>query len=66
MTRALAREEGLFVGGSCGAAVWGALEYAKQSNLDENSIIVVILPDSGTRYVSKIYNDEWMKKHNFL
>ena len=66
MTRALAREEGLFIGGSCGAAVWGTIEFAKQAVLDEDSVMVVILPDSGTRYVSKIYNDEWMKKHNFL
>ncbi len=65
-TRRLAREEGLFVGGSCGAAVWGALEYAKQKKLTENDVMVVILPDSGSRYVSKIYNDEWMKSHGFM
>jgi len=65
-TRALARKEGLFIGGSCGAAVWGAIEYAKRQNLTENDIVVVLLPDSGTRYVSKIYNDEWMIQNGFL
>lgn len=65
MTRRLAREEGLFVGWSCGAAVYGALEYAKE-HLKENDVMVVILPDHGTRYLNKIYNDEWMKNHGFL
>ncbi|MCH8558997.1 MAG: cystathionine beta-synthase [Balneolia bacterium] len=65
-TRDLARKEGLFIGGSCGAAVWGALEYAKRENLTEDDVIVVILPDSGTRYVSKIYNDEWMIRNGFM
>jgi len=66
MTRRLAKEEGLFIGGSCGAAVYGALKYARDNNLGENDLMVVILPDSGTRYTSKIYNDEWMKEHDFL
>lgn len=66
MTRALAKKEGLFLGGSCGAAVYGALKYARENSLGENDLMVIILPDSGTRYVSKIYNDEWMKKNNFL
>ena len=66
MTRRLAKEEGLFIGGSCGAAVYGALQYARKNNLGENDLMVVILPDSGTRYTSKVYNDEWMKKHGFL
>lgn len=65
-TRVLAKEEGLFVGGSCGAAVSGALQYAKKEKLGEKHLMVVILPDSGTRYVSKIYNDDWMKKNHFL
>jgi cystathionine beta-synthase len=65
-TRALARKEAMFVGGSCGAAVWGALEYARKANLDETAVVVVLLPDSGTRYVSKIYNDEWMQSNGFL
>lgn len=66
MTRRLAKEEGLFIGGSCGAAVYGALEYAKQHKLTKDDLMVIILPDSGTRYISKIYNDEWMKENGFL
>jgi len=66
VTRALARKEGLFVGGSCGAAVWGGLEYARQHKLTERDIMVIILPDSGTRYISKIYNDEWMRQNGYM
>lgn len=66
MTRRLAEEEALFVGGSCGAAVYGALQYAREEELGEDDVMVIILPDSGTRYVSKIYNDEWMREHGFL
>ncbi len=66
MTRRLAKEEGLFIGGSCGAAVAGALRYARNNNLGENDLMVVILPDSGTRYVSKIFNDDWMREHGFM
>ncbi|WP_436516855.1 cystathionine beta-synthase [Ekhidna sp. To15] len=65
MTRRLAREEGLFVGWSCGSAVHGALEYAK-TNLNEDDVMVIILPDHGTRYLGKVYNDDWMKDHGFL
>jgi cystathionine beta-synthase len=65
MTRRLAREEGLFVGWSCGAAVHGALEYARE-HLKEEDIMVVILPDHGTRYLGKVYNDDWMKQHGYL
>ncbi len=65
MTRRLAREEGLFVGWSCGSAVHGALEYARE-NLEEDDVMVIILPDHGTRYLGKIYNDNWMKDHGFL
>jgi len=66
MTRRLAKEEGLFIGGSCGAAAFGALQYARDQNLGENDLMVVILPDSGTRYISKIYNDNWMREHGFM
>lgn len=66
MTRRLAKEEGLFIGGSCGAAVYGALEYARNNEFGKDDTMVIILPDSGTRYVSKIYNDEWMDEHGFL
>jgi cystathionine beta-synthase len=65
MTRSLAREEGLFCGWSCGSAMWAALEYAKE-NLIEKDVMVIILPDHGSRYVNKIYNDQWMKDHGFL
>lgn len=65
MTRRLAREEGLFCGWSCGSAVHGALEYAKE-NLREEDTMVIILPDHGTRYLGKIYNDDWMRDHGFL
>lgn len=64
MTRRLAREEGIFAGGSGGAAAWAALQVAK--DLDEDKLIVVILPDSGTRYLSKLYNDDWMREKGFL
>lgn len=66
MTRRLAEEEGLFVGGSCGAAVYGAVEYARNSDFGEDDLMVIILPDSGSRYVKKIYNDEWMKGNGFI
>jgi len=65
MTRILAREEGLFIGWSCGAAVFGALEYARE-NLGKDDVMVIILPDHGTRYLGKVYNDDWMKDHGFL
>lgn len=62
--RKLAREEGIFAGGSSGAAVWASLELAK--TVDSGKAIVTILPDSGSRYLSKIFNDEWMKANKFL
>lgn len=65
-TRRLAREEGIFVGGSCGAAIYGAMDYARDNNLGENAVIVVLLPDSGSRYVGKIFNDQWMREKGFL
>ncbi len=65
-TRDLAKQEGLFVGGSCGAAVFGALEYARENKLSKNDLMVVILPDSGTRYISKVYNDDWMRDKGFI
>ncbi len=65
MTRRLSCEEGLFVGWSSGSAVYGALEYAKK-NLTEEDTMVIILPDHGTRYLGKVYNDNWMKDHGFL
>ncbi|MFE9688776.1 cystathionine beta-synthase [Micromonospora sp. NPDC005806] len=64
MTRRLAREEGLLVGGSCGMAVVGALEVARKAGPDD--VIVVLLPDSGRGYLSKIFNDKWMARYGFL
>lgn len=58
------REEGIFIGGSSGAAIAGALKLAE--SLTENEIVVALLPDSGERYLSKIYNDNWMKENGFL
>ncbi len=65
MTRRLAREEGLFVGWSCGSAVFGALEYARE-HLQEDDTMVIVLPDHGTRYLAKIYNDDWMRAQGWL
>jgi cystathionine beta-synthase len=64
MTRRLAREEGIFAGGSSGSAVWAAIRIAL--DIKERKNIVVILPDSGSRYMSKVYNDEWMRANGFL
>jgi len=61
MTRRLAREEGLLVGGSCGMAVVAALRTARE--LSEDDVVVVILPDSGRGYISKIFDDEWMTRN---
>ena len=64
MTRKLARMEGVFAGGSSGSAVPVALECA--SRLDESALMVVIIADSGTRYLSKIYNDNWMREIQYF
>ena len=63
-TRLLARTEGIFAGGSAGAALHVALKMCE--SLTENDVVVIIIPDSGTRYLSKIYNDNWMKENQFL
>ncbi len=62
MTRRLAVEEGLLVGGSCGMAVVGALRVAEEHPDD---LVVVILPDSGRSYLSKVFNDEWLTENGF-
>ncbi|MFE4861346.1 cystathionine beta-synthase [Streptomyces sp. NPDC056670] len=64
MTRRLAKEEGLLVGGSCGMAVVAALKVAE--GLGPDDVVVVLLPDSGRGYLSKIFNDEWMADYGFL
>lgn len=63
-TRRLAREEGIFVGNSAGAALKGVLQLADQ--LTENDIVVVLFHDHGSRYVGKIFNDDWMRERGFL
>src|SRR5882757_10599236 len=65
MARRLSREEGLFVGWSSGSAMHGALEYARE-HLKKDDTMVILLPDHGTRYLNKVYNDQWMKDHGFL
>jgi cystathionine beta-synthase len=64
MTRRLAREEGLLVGGSCGMAAVGALRVAQREGPD--AVVVVLLPDGGRGYLSKIFNDGWMSSYGFL
>jgi len=63
-TRRLAREEGMLVGGSCGMAAWAALQVAAEYPAD--ATIVVLLPDGGRGYLSKIFNDDWMASNGFL
>ncbi len=64
MARKLAREEGILAGGSSGAAVHAAIKVAQ--SLPEDKVVVVILPDTGRNYISKIFNDEWMKEEGFI
>ncbi len=64
MTRRLAREEGLLVGGSCGMAVVAAIRVAEEAGPD--ALVVVLLPDGGRGYMSKIFNDAWMSSYGFL
>lgn len=64
IARRLAREEGILAGGSSGANVWAALEIA--ATLDKPTTIVTVLPDSGVKYLSKCFNDEWMQTQGLL
>lgn len=64
MARRLAKQEGLMVGGSAGTAVAGMMKIAERFKTDD--IVVVLLPDSGERYLTKIYNDDWMREYGFL
>ena len=68
MTRRIAREEGLFIGQSCGMALAGALQWMEdhRDDLSPDDVVVVLFPDSGFRYLSKTYNDDWMRNHGFL
>jgi len=63
-TRRLVKEEGIFAGGSSGAAVAAAIDVAREMKPDD--IVVALLPDSGSKYISKIFNDEWMRENGFL
>src|SRR4029077_18991613 len=65
MTRALVREEGILAGGSCGAAVAGAIRYAERLG-DNKKNIIVLLPDGSQKYLSKIFDDHWMRENGFL
>ena len=63
LTGRLAREYGLLVGGSCGRAVVAALEVARRAGPDD--VVVVLLPDNGRGYLSKIFNDSWMARYGW-
>jgi cystathionine beta-synthase len=62
MTRRVVREEGMLVGGSGGMAVEGALRVARRR---PDELVVVIVPDSGRNYLSKVFDDDWMHSHGF-
>lgn len=64
--RELARTEGLFVGYTSGAALQGVRQLAEQGEFNENSKVVIIFPDHGSRYMSKVYSDEWMNEQGFF
>jgi cystathionine beta-synthase len=68
MTRRLVREEGLFCGGSSGLAMAGAIKWLRTTgaHLTEDDMVVVLLPDSGSRYLSKVFDDNWMRENGFL
>lgn len=65
MARRIVREEGMFVGGSCGSAVAGALAYVRDRGLGPDAVVVVLLPDGGSRYLSKLFNDDWLRENGF-
>ena len=62
--RAVTRQEGILVGGSCGTAVFAALQVARE--LDETKLVVVLLPDTGRGYLSKVYSESWMLQYGML
>ena len=66
ITRRMSHEEGILCGGSAGMAVAGALKFARENKLPKGKKILVILPDSGAKYLSKIFNDDWMREYGFL
>lgn len=68
MARKLAKQEGIFAGQSSGLALAGTLQWLEQHRheISQSSLIVVLLPDSGMKYISKTYNDDWMKDNNYI
>ena len=65
-TRDLAKKEGLFVGYTSGAAFQAVKQYAEEGEFDENSKVVIIFPDHGSRYMSKVFSDDWMNEQGFF
>ena len=65
-TRELAKKEGLFVGYTSGAAFQAVKQYAEEGEFDENSNVVIIFPDHGSRYMSKVFSDDWMNEQGFF
>lgn len=64
--REIIKSEGIFPGYTCGAVVQATKQYAKQDQFSEDSFVVLIFPDGGSRYMNKIYNDKWMRKQGFI
>ena len=64
--RELALKEGLFTGYTSGAVMQATMQYAKQGHFDKDSVVVLILPDHGSRYMEKIYSDDWMQEQGFF
>jgi cystathionine beta-synthase len=64
MARRITREEGIFVGYSAGSAVAGIMQLRDQ--LNANDLVVVIFHDHGSRYVAKLYNDDWMRQQGWI
>lgn len=65
-SRRLAREDGLLMGGSSGLAVAGAVKYAQKHIVDPNAVVVILLPDTGGRYLGKVFSDSWLRSNGFL
>ena len=65
-TREIAKKEGLFVGYTSGAAFQAVKQYAALGEFNKNSNVIIVFPDHGSRYMSKIYSDEWMQEQGFL
>lgn len=66
MTRTIAKTEGLFVGYTSGAVMQAIKQYAEEGEFDENSNVIAIFPDHGSRYMSKVFSDEWMNDQGFF